>query len=446
MTARISVFVSHSSQDNDFTRRLVHDLRAAGVDVWFDEQGINEGDIARRINEAFIGRQWLILVMTTAALRSLWVQAEVNAALVRINQGQMTGFLPVLAGALRDEEIPALWSTYHRVDARVDYNAALREILITLGIIKADYIEPGVHIVQPYSADDGSSGDQYPLATALRNAAAGDRIILLPGLYRDELVFDKPVEVLGRGDQQEIIVAPEQSKSILVNSDRVRLSNLTIWIGSPTDPAVLKQSVTVNKRAGVANTVGVAAGTALAGGVLLGALLGKFSPNPGVQVQAQRAILNAKQDWNKATAQLRDAFEGGDARSTILVGQNADVFVESCTLRNSVGHGVIVEGRFHMARGKVVGCRYCAIVGRSSGNVELENVEIEYNVEDGVRIGGTATARVKNCTIMYNRHGVAVNETGSGTFDGNTLSNNERGAWNIAPTCAPNVRQGHFVA
>ncbi|HEY7835718.1 MAG TPA: toll/interleukin-1 receptor domain-containing protein, partial [Ktedonobacterales bacterium] len=101
--------MSHSSQDNTFTERLVNDLRESGVDVWVDAQGINEGDIAQRINEAFIGRQWLILVMTAASLRSPWVQAEVNASLIRINQGKMSGFIPVIAGPIHEEEIPALW-------------------------------------------------------------------------------------------------------------------------------------------------------------------------------------------------------------------------------------------------------------------------------------------------------------------------------------------------
>lgn len=446
MPERVSVFVSHSSQDNLFTGRLVADLRTAGVEVWVDAEGINEGDIAQRINDAFIGRQWLILVMTTAALRSPWVQAEVNATLVRINQGKMSGFLPVVAGPIHDEEVPALWAPYRRIDAQVDYQAALTEILTSLGVIQGPYVEPGVVVVQPYSADNTANSDQYPLATALRDANPGDRIILLPGLYRDQLVFDKPVEILGRGEQQNIIVAPLGADSVRVNAGGVRLSNLTLWIGSPTDPEEVKRSVAVDKRASVANVAGLGAIALLNGGILLSTMLGRMSANPALQANASYQMLQVQKNWNKAVGDLRAAFESGDVRPTIQVAQGAELFVENCAIRNSVGHGFNVSGALHMARSMVVGCRHCGIAVRSSGSIEVDDVDIGYNGEDGIHISGSARARVKNCRIMHSRYGVAVVENGSGSFDGNTLSNNQMGAWNIAPTCVANVRQGHFVA
>lgn len=446
MLGRVSVFVSHNSQDNIFTQRLVADLRSAGVDVWVDAEGINQGDIAQRINDAFIGRQWLILVMTTASLRSPWVQAEVNATLVRINQGKMAGFIPVIAGPIRDEEVPALWAPFHRIDAQVDYASALQEILTSLGVIQGQYVEPGVVVVQPYSADNTANPDPYPLATALQDAKPGDRIVLLPGLYRDQLVIDKPVEILGRGEPQDIIVAPLGADSIRVSAERVRFSNLTIWIGSPTDPEAVKRSISVDKRASVANIAALGAAALFSGGVALGTLLGRFSANPGLQAQAAYQMGQVQRNWNKAVGDLRAAFESGDVRPTIQIAQGAQLFVETCTIRNSIGHGLNAEGELHVARSMVVGCRHCGVVGRASGSIELEDVEVGYNGEDGIHIGGNAQARVKNCRVMHSRYGVAVVENGSGSFDGNTLSNNQLGAWNIAPNCAPNVRQGHFVA
>jgi len=52
----VRIFVSHSSKDDDFTRRLVADLRAAGADVWVDNV-IDYNDFIEAINEGFIGRQ-----------------------------------------------------------------------------------------------------------------------------------------------------------------------------------------------------------------------------------------------------------------------------------------------------------------------------------------------------------------------------------------------------
>jgi len=52
----VRIFVSHSSKDDDFTRRIVADLRAAGADVWVDNV-IDYNDFIEAINEGFIGRQ-----------------------------------------------------------------------------------------------------------------------------------------------------------------------------------------------------------------------------------------------------------------------------------------------------------------------------------------------------------------------------------------------------
>src|SRR5215471_1301103 len=82
MAEKIGVFVSHhhSPEEDAFTARLVADLEAAGADVWVDTSGITSDDFVKKISEGLAGRQWLVLVMTPAALASPWVQREVNVA------------------------------------------------------------------------------------------------------------------------------------------------------------------------------------------------------------------------------------------------------------------------------------------------------------------------------------------------------------------------------
>lgn len=460
---RVSVFISHSSQDNAFTQQLVDDLRAAGANVWVDAQGINEGDFFQRINDAFIGREWLILVLTTAALRSAWVQAEVNAALVRITQGTMKGFLPVIAGPFNENEIPALWATYHRIDARVDYQAALMNILVSLGMVKDSYDEPGVITVEPYDPDNPNSSEPYPLAAAIERAQPGDRLMLLPGLYRDEIVIDKPLEIIGRGENHRIILAPESNKSIVINSKQVRITNTTIWIGAPVDRDELQKSVLVNKGRSIASAVGTGAiivaggaGVVFAAVNTFGPLFGLASNSPTARTQSmmllsrlfsdpQKAFNELKESVDSAVSDLAEQFEGGDVKSTIIVQQAAEAFFESCLIRNSIGHGIRNYGRLHVTDSTIMGCRFSGVVSLEASATELENVEIGPNVEDGVRVAGTSNVRGKNCKIMNNRVGVVVTEQGSGVFNGNTMSNNRRGAWSIAEACAPNVQKGHFV-
>src|SRR6476646_7630994 len=106
MADAVRIFVSHSHVDELVTMKLVADLRTTGADVWVDSTEITSDDFVKRINEGLQGRQWLVLVMTPDALRSRWVQAEVNAALNQVRKGRMLGVIPVMAKPCDDGDIP----------------------------------------------------------------------------------------------------------------------------------------------------------------------------------------------------------------------------------------------------------------------------------------------------------------------------------------------------
>ncbi len=124
----------HSPEEDAFTARLVADLEAAGADVWVDTGQISSGNFIRKINEELTGRQWLVLVMTPAALQSGFVQDEVDAALLQVRHGRMLGVIPLVAHPWDDRDIPPLWATLHRYDAIHDYSAALNGLLHATGL------------------------------------------------------------------------------------------------------------------------------------------------------------------------------------------------------------------------------------------------------------------------------------------------------------------------
>ncbi|MCS7219917.1 MAG: right-handed parallel beta-helix repeat-containing protein [Anaerolineae bacterium] len=66
------------------------------------------------------------------------------------------------------------------------------------------------------------------LNAAVRNAQPGTRIFIRPGLYHESLVLDKPLELIGDGPIEEIIIESTESRCVLVQADQAILRGLTI--------------------------------------------------------------------------------------------------------------------------------------------------------------------------------------------------------------------------
>ena len=88
------------------------------------------------------GRQWLVLVMTPAALASPWVHREVNTALAELTAGRMHGVLPVEMTPCDISDIPLLWRTLHRYDAIHAYEPAKSDALFQALGLAASYTAP----------------------------------------------------------------------------------------------------------------------------------------------------------------------------------------------------------------------------------------------------------------------------------------------------------------
>lgn len=241
MADQVRVFVSHhhSADEDRFTARLVADLEAAGADVWVDDQRITSDDFIKHINEGLAGRQWLVLVMTPDALRSEWVQAEVNAALNRVRKRRMLGVVPIVAEPCDDNDIPALLDVLHRYDATVDYGPARDKLLQALGLPQSVDAVVALHAL--FAGHDMFQDEQTPSADTevvferlaheydMDSAAWADVGQHLLGLhsYNEALVaFDRALELdsddpdiwYSRGDTLDQLGRTEEA---LVAYDRV---------------------------------------------------------------------------------------------------------------------------------------------------------------------------------------------------------------------------------
>ena len=82
VVAYYSCFISYSSADDEFARRLHADLQDNGVRCWFAPEDMKIGDPVRdTVEEAIRLRDKLIVIFSDAAVRSDWVEHEVSKGL-----------------------------------------------------------------------------------------------------------------------------------------------------------------------------------------------------------------------------------------------------------------------------------------------------------------------------------------------------------------------------
>lgn len=91
-----SCFLSYSMADQDFAKRLYDELQKIGVRVWFAPKDLRAGDkIRSRIDESIRSHDKLLVVLSESAIRSPWVQKEVETALDRERLEQRVVLFPV---------------------------------------------------------------------------------------------------------------------------------------------------------------------------------------------------------------------------------------------------------------------------------------------------------------------------------------------------------------
>jgi toxoflavin biosynthesis protein ToxD len=82
MAEATRLFLSHSTQDNPWCRVLLAALKAAGYDVWYDEQGLTGGaEWVETLQREVQARDVFVTVLSPDAAASPWVQEEIRLAI-----------------------------------------------------------------------------------------------------------------------------------------------------------------------------------------------------------------------------------------------------------------------------------------------------------------------------------------------------------------------------
>jgi parallel beta-helix repeat protein len=254
-------------------------------------------------------------------------------------------------------------------------------------------------------------GDYLTISEAIAAAQPGTRILVQPGHYREGLVIDKPLEILGDGNRDDIVIWAADANAVLFRTTMGRVTNLSLrqagggsWfavdisqghleledcdisseslsciaIHSGADPRVRRNRIHDGKRAGV------------------------FVCENGLGLLEDNVILHN----TLAGVEIRERGNPTLRRNGIHYGQQAGVYV------HRGGLGV------------------------------LEDNEVAGNAHSGVVVQDSSSPTLRRNRITENGwYGVLVRESGGGTFEQNDLRGNAAGPWYISDDSLPNVKR-----
>ncbi len=255
-------------------------------------------------------------------------------------------------------------------------------------------------------------GDCRSISEAVGKAQTGTRILVQPGVYSEGVVIDKPVEIIGDGAREEIVIDCADSPCLQMRADYAVVRNLSVRgraplreSGDPNDSAIyVDQGCLVVGDCQITSETG--AGIAIEG------------------VKANPIVRRCK------------IYSGNSVG--VWVFKNGQGTVEDCDIAGNAGVGVqISEGGNPVIRrcaihdGKNVG-----VYVSEKGLGTVEDCDIFGNAGAGVLIMQGGNPVIRRCKINRNGYkAVWVLEKGAGTIADCDLTGNSSGAWDIGSWC-----------
>jgi Right handed beta helix region len=229
------------------------------------------------------------------------------------------------------------------------------------------------------------------LKEALATAGPGEQVIVPPGIYRDALEISQPVEVVGGGPVEQVVIQVTGADAVRVTSGAVRLKGVTIWCAGPFADEDGHAGVYVRDGDLVIEDCVIAGGGC--GDVAV--------QGPHARLTMRRCLLAGP--WVPCHLAFLDGG-GGAVEETEIVGsargryahvwirEGCDVLLRECVIRDGDSPGVRIE------RGAAATLAGCVI-----SNVRDHAAEIGGVWGDTAKVRNRAQAVFSGCTLTGTR-------------------------------------------
>jgi F-box protein 11 len=221
---------------------------------------------------------------------------------------------------------------------------------------------------------DSLRGPHTTLTSAIAVANAGDRILVRPGTYEEGLVMDKPLEIIGQGKREEILIQAAGTNALAFRTTLGRLTNIT-----------LRQ---------------------FGGGDYFAVDIG----------QGRLTLENCR-------------IESDSLAGIAIHGSGADPIIRNNLIRRCRQSGVVVfdSGLGTLEENDIADNAVCGIVIRDAGNPVLRGNQIHDNRQGGIQMERGALGRIEDNAIFKNqREGIVIKDQANPVVRLNTIYNNTK--------------------
>lgn len=345
----------------------------------------------------------------------------------------------------------------------------------------------------------GGQGVYQSVTSALRDAIGGDLIRVAPGHYRETIVLDKPVEIIGEGNPGDVTVEMKEANVLIASATFGRVRNLTIHQGGGDFYAVYIKAGSVELEACEVTSAGISCigveGDADAfvrkckvhgshqGGIVFfdkargvveacdiygnGVLGIQTVGCMEVTVRGNRIYKNGTGVLfaNSSGVLMEDNEVFGSRLSGIEIKEKANPTIRLNRIYDNEGGGILIRSASCgvIRENEIFGNYFSAIEVGEKSKPTIKGNQIHNGKTSGIFVHTDSEAMIENNIIRKNHsHGIMVQEGGrvearnnvieqnsfygiriiaksGGTFEKNQLSGNKKGSKEIAPEAQPLV-------
>ena len=344
-------------------------------------------------------------------------------------------------------------------------------------------------------------GDFPTIGEALAVAAPGTRILLRPGLYKESVLIDRAIEIVGDGELADIVIEASDSNAINFRAQMGRVANVTLRLvgdkkiycvnvedgrldleGCDLTSQALVAIVAIHKGAdprvrqnrihdGGGSGIYVydnGRGTIEDNDIFGIGLAGVSIASGGNPTLRRNRIHHAAQSGVSAyeggagVIEHNDIFSNGN--NGVIIKEASTTVVRRNRIHDSGGAGVLIqlEGRgvledndiyanklsgVCIANGstptvrlnRIYDGRQNGIFVYESGLGLIEDNEIRSNTRAGVVVQESGNPTCRRNTVTGNNYGVRILDDGKGVFEDNDLRGNTHGSWSVSEKASPQV-------